>query len=350
MLNFSFEKYGIQFAELRLIYVLLLVFAILGLILWKKKRHYFAHSLVHHPLIMHMRPSYLRFVPRILMFLGLIAAGITLLDPRITFRESVTRFEGLDIVMAVDLSSSMQEVLGAQEMRKVYEAKLKSGEKGKGPMWETRMQALQKALLKMIQKRKNDRLGLVAFSENAYVVSPLTMDHAYLEKYVQMVDPEILIGEGMTAIGEGVTSAMRLFKWALEQAPGTDSRNKVIIVFTDGENNFGRDPIEALNEARFRGFRVYLIGVDLPPEVTRKESQKALVMGVLNTGGKYYDAHDAAQLEEANNAIDRTEKGIFVERTIETDIPVYQYFVYAALGFLTLGLVLSALPYFIEIS
>ncbi|MBI2821241.1 MAG: VWA domain-containing protein [Acidobacteria bacterium] len=351
MFSFSISRLGIQFAEPQNVYLVIGAFVLLCLILWKKKRTYFAHSLAHHPLILQMKPSYLRFVPRILLTIGFLAAGITLLDPRVTFREGVTRYEGLDIVLAVDLSSSMQEVMGAQEMRKVYEAKLRTGDnKGKAPTWETRMQALQRALLDLIPKRKNDRIGLIAFSENAYVVSPLTLDHGYLEKYVQMVDPEILIGEGMTAIGEGVTAAMKLFQWRQEQENNLDNRNKVIVVFTDGENNFGRDPLEALSEARFRGYRVYLIGVDLPPEVTRKESQKLLIHAVLNTGGKYYDARDKNQLAEANNAIDRTEKGIFVERTVETDVPIYQVFVFASLGFLAVGLVLSSIPYFVEIS
>ena len=166
-----------------------------------------------------------------------------------------------------------------------------------------------------------------------------------------MVDPEILIGEGMTAIGEGVTSAMRMFMHEQEVSGSiAESKNKVIIVFTDGENNFGRDPIEAMAEARFRGYRCYLIGVDLPPEVTRKETQKMLVQAVYNTGGRYYDAQNKEQLMEADAQIDRIEKGVFVERTVETDVPVYQVFVYFALALLGIALVLKTIPYFAEIS
>jgi len=345
--SLSLTRVGIQFAHLEYLYYILGAFLLVALIGWKKRRHYIGHSLAHYPMMLHMKPSHLRFVPRILIVMGVIAAGTALLDPRIIFREGVSRFEGLDIVLVVDLSSSMQEVLGAQEMRKVYEAKLKSGDKGKGPLWETRMQAIQKALFDVISRRSGDRLGLVVFSENSYVVSPLTTDHSYLQKYVHMVDPEILIGEGMTAIGEGVTSAMKLF---MREGEVFETKNKVVIVFTDGENNFGRDPLETLSEARFRGYRVYLIGVDLPPEVTRKESQKMLVQAIVNTGGRYFDAHDKAQLLDANNTIDRIEKGIFVERTVETDVPIYHVFVYAALIFLAIGLVLNILPYFMEIS
>ena len=350
MFDLITAKTGIQFTHGEYIYVLLGTVVLLALIKWKRKRHYFAHSMARHPMLAHMKPSHLRLVPKILMGFGVAAAGVTLLDPRVTFREGVTSYEGLDIILTVDLSSSMQEVLGAQELRKVYEARLKAGSgqnKGKGPQWETRMQALQKALIDVIEKRGNDRLGLVVFSENSYVVSPLTMDHSYLEKYVQMIDPEILIGEGMTAIGEGVTSAMKLLQ---REEDLSGAKNKVIIVFTDGENNFGRDPLETLSEARFRGYRVYLIGVDLPPEVSRKETQKQLVQAIYNTGGRYYDAHDKQQLMEANVAIDRTEKGVFVEHTVETNVPIFQVFVYAALALLVLGLILKTIPYFVEIS
>ena len=75
-----------------------------------------------------------------------------------------------------------------------------------------------------------------------------------------------------------------------------------------------------------------------------------LVEAVTNTGGKYFDAVDQAQLFEANDAIDQTEKGILVERTKETDVPIYQFFVLVALGFLYLGLILNTIPYFVEIS
>jgi len=278
----------VTFARFEVLYVLIGVFLLMAIIQWRKKKHYLAHSLGTHPIIPSLKPSYLRFLPRILMVIGLLGIGIALMEPRITFKEGVTELEGLDIVLVVDLSSSMQEVMGGwEEHRELYAARAK-GDLTELPIPETRMQAVQNALLDFVSKRKDDRLALVTFSENSYVVSPLTTDRFYLEKYIRMIDPSILIGEGMTAIGEGIDTAIDLFR--REENPET--KNKVIVVFSDGEHNYGRDPIDALDEARFYGYRVYLIGVELGDEITRKERVQQLIQAITVSGGQYFDARN----------------------------------------------------------
>lgn len=335
-----------EFARFNVLYVLIGVFVVLFLVHWIKKNRYMGHSMANSSLLAAMRPSHLRFLPKILLVAGVIAAGIALMEPRITFKEGITELEGLDIVMVVDLSSSMQEVLGGwEEHREFYEVRSK-GEQRELPMPETRMQAVQNALFDFVSKRDNDRLALVTFSENSYVVSPLTTDRSYLEKYIQMIDPAILIGEGMTAIGEGIDTAIGLFR--REEDPET--KNKVIVVFTDGEHNYGRDPIEILEEARFYGYRVYLIGVELGSEITRKQKVQDLIQSVIDTGGQYFDARNKNGLEEAYTTIDQIEKGVFVQKTIETNVPAYHVFVFSAFGLLFVGLALSSIPYFVEIS
>ena len=335
-----------QFAQFNALYILIGVFLSLALIQWLKRRHYLAHSLVSHSILTSMRPSYLRFLPRIFFFFGVLAAGIAVMEPRITFREAITELEGLDIVVVVDLSSSMQEVLGGwEEHRQLYEGRAR-GARQNLPLPETRMQAVQQALFEFVSRRRNDRLALVTFSENSYVVSPLTTDRTYLEKYIQMIDPAILIGEGMTAIGEGIDTAIDLFR--REDDPET--KNKVIVIFTDGEHNYGRDPVETLGEARFYGYRVYLIGVELGSEITRKQKVQELIQAITNTGGQYFDAQNKAALEQAYLTIDQIEKGVFVQRSLETNVPAYQIFVYSSLGLLFVGLVLNSIPYFVEIS
>jgi Ca-activated chloride channel family protein len=268
------------------------------------------------------------------------------MEPRITFKEGITELEGLDIVLVVDLSSSMQEVMGGwEEHRELYEARA-SGDQREFPIPETRMQAVQNALLDFVSKREEDRLALVTFSENSYVVSPLTTDRLYLEKYIRMIDPAILIGEGMTAIGEGIDTAIDLFR--REEDPET--KNKVIVVFSDGEHNYGRDPVDALAEARFYGYRVYLIGVELGAEITRKERVQQLIQAISDSGGQYFDARNKAQLETAYSTIDQIEKGVFVQKTLETNVPYYQIFLLSSLTLLFVGLALNSIPYFVEIS
>jgi len=104
-----------EFARFNVLYVLIGVFVVLFLVHWIKKNRYMGHSMANSSLLAAMRPSHLRFLPKILLVAGVIAAGIALMEPRITFKEGVTELEGLDIVMVVDLSSSMQEVLGGWE-------------------------------------------------------------------------------------------------------------------------------------------------------------------------------------------------------------------------------------------
>jgi len=186
----------VTFARFEVLYILIGVLLLLAIIQWRKKKHYLAHSLVSQPVMPSLKPSYLRFLPRIFLVIGLLGIGIALMEPRITFKEGVTELEGLDIVLVVDLSSSMQEVMGGwEEHRELYAARAK-GDLTELPIPETRMQAVQNALLDFVSKRDEDRLALVTFSENSYVVSPLTTDRLYLEKYIRMIDPAILIGEG----------------------------------------------------------------------------------------------------------------------------------------------------------
>ena len=113
-----------------------------------------------------LKPSALRFLPRIFFALGLLGVGIALMEPRITFKEGITQLEGLDIVLVVDLSSSMQEVMGGwEEHRELYDMRARGTAGGSQmPMPETRMEAVQNALFDFVAIRKSDRLALVTFS------------------------------------------------------------------------------------------------------------------------------------------------------------------------------------------
>jgi Ca-activated chloride channel family protein len=211
------------------------------------------------------------------------------------------------------------------------------------------MVAMRRALERIIGQRKDDRLAVVVFSEHGYVVSPPTRDHQHLVHYLDMIEPDLLRGEGRTAIGEGVATAMSLF----DSSDATETPRpggRVVLVFTDGENNYGRDPIETVREARRRGYRVYLVGIDLPQGFNRRESLDALAAAVASTGGRYFDASSERELRLASDAIARVEKGVFAERTVEHDVPIFRYFVIAALGVLFAGLALKATPHFVEIT
>ncbi|MBI4485674.1 MAG: VWA domain-containing protein, partial [Acidobacteria bacterium] len=213
-----------------------------------------------------------------------------------------------------------------------------------------RIQAMRKVLAEIIERRHNDRLALVVFSEHGYVITPPTTDHVYLNHYVELVDPDILKGEGRTAIGEGVATAIGVLEHAEAPELIQAAQGQLIVVFTDGENNTGRDPIAAVDAARRRGYRVYLIAMDLPEGVERKETQVELIRAVEASGGRYYDARSEVELTRASETIDRLERGIFADRTIEHDIPIYHVFVLAAVAALYAGMILGSIPYFVELA
>jgi Ca-activated chloride channel family protein len=272
------------------------------------------------------RASIVRHAPAAVILTGLLLLGCALMDPVLPFAETEVRSHGLDIVIALDLSSSMEEQMEA-------------------PPSKTRLEATRDAIKTFVGRRVDDRIGLVVFSDNAYVVSPLTFDHRYLVRYIDMVDNQILRGEGMTAIGEGLSLSTDLLA---RQAVVPGRRNKVIVVFTDGENTIGRDPMAALSAADGAGIRVHLVGVDLEEEITRKPAVRALLRAVTRFGGRYFNAATTRELDAASRAIDSIEKGVLVSRTFERDAPVFQWFALPSLICLAAGFALRAIPALID--
>jgi Ca-activated chloride channel family protein len=211
---------------------------------------------------------------------------------------------------------------------------------------KTRLMAIKDAVKAFVAERRDDRIGLVVFSDNAYVISPLTIDHDYVSRYVDMVDNEILKNEGMTAIGEGVALANYLLD---RQSSGrADRRNRVVVLFTDGENNRGRDPVEVLNESDQASIRVHMVGVDLEDRTRNKESVQQLIGTVRQHGGRYFDANTVRDLDTASRTIDALEKAVLVSNVYTRDQPVYHWFAIPALMLFVVGMALRSVPYFID--
>lgn len=272
------------------------------------------------------RASLVRRAPALIFLIALSLLGCALMDPVVPFAETDVQSHGLDIVIALDLSASMDEQMNR-------------------PLPATRLDATKEAIKAFVGRRVDDRIGLVVFSDNAYVVSPLTFDHRYLARYVDMVDNEILRGEGMTAIGEGLALSNYLLA---RQAAVPGRRNKVIVVFTDGENTTGRDPLAALAQSNAAGIRVHLVGIDLQDEVRTKPQVRALLRAVAGYGGRYFNAASPRELDSASRAIDSIEKGVLVRRTFEHDAPVFHWFAIPALAAFAAAFALRAVPALID--
>lgn len=276
------------------------------------------------------RASRVRRAPAALAAAALASIVVALMDPVRQFSEETVASRGLDIVLVLDLSSSMEELMGGGADRR-----------GR----DTRLDVTKRAIADFIARRRNDRVGLIVFSDYAYVVSPLTFDHAYLQRYVAMIDAEALRSEGMTAIGEGITVANTLLD---RQAAGDARRNRAIVIFTDGENNYGRDPVDALEEAHAARHRVHLVGVDLADDVKRKPDVLRLVRTVERRGGRYFNADTRGELAAASRAIDALETGMLVTTRYVRDAPAFDLFAAAAVVLVCGALLLRALPFFVD--
>jgi Ca-activated chloride channel family protein len=207
------------------------------------------------------------------------------------------------------------------------------------------MDAVKDAVKTFIRTRRDDRIGLVVFSDNPYVISPLTFDHEYLLHYIDFVDDKILQGEGQTAIGDGLALSNYVL-W--RQATAGSRGHQVIVLFTDGENNRGREPVDVLAESGEADIRVHVIGVDLEADVKEKPGVQMLMRAVEDNGGQYFDADSERELAAASRTIDDIEKGLLVSRVYVRDVPVYQWFAIPALVALVIAVSLRSIPYFVD--
>jgi hypothetical protein len=308
------------------------------------------------------RASRLRHIPTFVAGAALPLVAVALTEPVLPYAEGQMTSRGLDIVLVLDLSLSMQELMGQPGVVPTVRATSTAADRSANqqasptstaqappptPTRATRLETTKGALIEFIARRRDDRIGLVVFSEHSYLISPMTFDHESLTQYVALVDDKILPGEAMTAIGDGVTLASSLLA---RQSKNRVSGNQVIVVFTDGENNYGVDPVKALEAADSVGTRVHIVAVDLQEVIRKRPAVQELMNAVIRHGGRYFNVEGAGQLRAASLAIDSLEKGLVLQTEYIRNRPVYDYFVIPAILFLAAALVLRAVPYFIDLT
>jgi Ca-activated chloride channel family protein len=220
----------------------------------------------------------------LLRALALVLLVLALARPQSGQAEALVPAEGIDIVLALDTSSSMsQTTLGEQ----------------------TRLDVARSVLADFVRGRENDRLGLVVFRSESLVVSPLTLDYGVLEELVKEVDGGVL-SDG-TAIGMAVADSLNLLR-------ESRARSRIVILLTDGENNrFEVEPLEAARIAEALKMRVYTIGVVDPPEGRAVPSrlnvdERALEELAEVSGASYHRASSPETLAQIYDEIGRLEK------------------------------------------
>lgn len=261
-----------------------------------------------------------RWLPLTLYTLCLVSMVIALARPVRVDRTVLPPTEGIDILLLMDVSASMQ----------------------KQDFYPSRFVAAQKTAQNFISKRLSDRIGVVAFAKAALLQAPLTLDHEALQEYISslylgMVDPNF------TAIGDGLAVAASHLK-------DSKAKSKVIILLTDGDSNAGTiEPLMAAKAAAAYGIRVYTIGTASAPgqnpyASAEDEINEGLLLEIATaTGGKFYRAKNEAELARIYDTINELEKTEFTPSTTIHRADAYQTMLLWALVLLVAGLMAEKL-------
>ncbi len=172
-----------------------------------------------------------------LRWLSLALFIVALAQPRLTKSGMTVKASGVDIAVVFDLSGSM-----------LSEDFVVKGER------VNRFNMARSVLTKFIDERPNDRIGLVVFASQAYIATPLTLDHEFLIENLDRLEIGS-INQNQTAIGDGLSTAVNRLR-------DLKSKSKIVILMTDGQNNAGKlQPLMAADAARALGIKVYTIGI-----------------------------------------------------------------------------------------
>ncbi len=270
---------------------------------------------------------YLMHMPFLLRLILMSLVVCILARPQSRHSWSNTDVEGIDIMLAVDVSTSML----AQDFK------------------PNRVEALKEIAQRFIEKRPNDNMGLTMFAGEAYTQCPLTTDHTVLMNLYNSVDCNMaargIIDDG-TAIGDGIMNAILRLK-------ESQAKSKVIILLTDGVNNSGNiSPQTAAEIAKKYGIRIYTIGIGrngmapyplptggtamLPVEIDEQTMTKIST----ETGGQYFRAQKNSELDAIYQDIDKMERTKFNVKQFSRRGELYQPFAIAAFVVLLLEILL----------
>lgn len=258
---------------------------------WRYKAGWFNRILMH--------------VPFALRMIALAAIIVAIARPRSSSAFERIDTEGIDIMLALDVSTSML----ARDFT------------------PDRINAAKEIAIKFISERPSDRIGIAVFAGESYTQSPLTTDRATLINLMKEVDCGII--EDGTAIGNGLATAVARLK-------DSDAKSKVVILLTDGVNNTGEiSPQMAAEIAKTYGIRVYTIGVGamgtapypvqtpfgIELQQVEVEIDEPLLQDIAaQTDGKYFRATDNTKLLEIYSEINKLEKN----KTLVDSFPVYK--------------------------
>ena len=270
--------------------------------------------------LINIRYSLMRFIPNLLFTISLILIILSLARPQKS-NEKVDRWsEGIDIMLVIDISESMQ----IEDFS------------------PNRLESAKNVAKKFIDGRFQDRIGLVVFSGESYSRCPLTSDYALLKKYIDEINFDLISTRG-TAIGSAIAIATNRMR-------ESKSKTKILILLSDGDNTAGNiDPKTASGIAKAYGIKIYSIAIGKngkvpfgkdyfgrPRFVENSLDEKNLRDIAKTTEGKFYRASNNRSLENIFSEIDEFEKSEIKENRYKNTVDYYQYYLLWGIIFILL--------------
>ena len=272
---------------------------------------------------------------RFMAFLGLLSFALLIVAfarPRHGKGSSEIEASGIDIVLTLDVSGSMEALDFELDGKPV-----------------NRLEVVKNVVGKFVGQRPNDKLGMVAFAGRPYLVSPLTLDHEFLNK--RLADVKMGQVEDGTAIGSAIASSVDHLK-------DSTAKSRIIILLTDGVNNAGAvNPLTAAEAAKALGIKVYTIGTGIRREApmpvqdafgrthlqtVKVEIDEEMLREIsTSTGGQSFRATDTGSLEKIYDSINQLEKTTRKLKKYQQYDELYLWFLVPGLCLLLLELVLS---------
>ena len=332
-----------QWQQFRVVYPLalslipaILILFVLRYYLYKKAQQRLTISLAQPDLSRSGRAyrlwlSWLRYLLPISVFIGMGFLLVALARPQIIREQRDEQSEGIDIMLAIDVSESMREA----------------------DLPPSRLAAARQVARLFINGRKNDRIGLVIFAGEAFSLCPLTTDYDLLRQYLGELDTQMIRTSG-TAIGDALARCINRMRDRTVTPADTGreaaeqwrkGRSKLIILLSDGDNTAGNlDPVTAARLAKVFSIRLYTIAVGRP--VVSSANAATVDEGILKTiatigNGSFFRATDVKRLQTVFRQIDRLEKAPVRVRIYEDVQDYYRVYLYWGIAFLLGALLLK---------
>ncbi|MBO4804890.1 MAG: VWA domain-containing protein [Paludibacteraceae bacterium] len=286
-----------EFESPEYLYLLLVLVPMVVWYVWKRKRQTASLQMPSTEVFLTVPKSYKYYIlhlPFVLRCVALALLIVALARPQTTNNKVNRNVEGIDIVMAMDISKSMI----AQDLK------------------PDRLEAAKKVGSEFVASRPNDNIGVVVFSGASFTLTPLTTDKGAIVSMMNTINSD-MVDVGGTAIGMGLANAVNRIK-------DSQAKSKVIILLTDGSNNAGEiDPLTAAELAKTFGIRVYTIGVGtkgmapfpvqtpfgIRMEMMPVDIDEATLQQISKTtDGEYFRATDNKSLANIYKEIDKLEK------------------------------------------